>query len=53
MLRGLMVRDDRKAWMRWVDPKLHKLYDRLRDELMTVEYYKAMARRLALKEAAS
>lgn len=53
MLRGLMVRDDRKAWMRWVDPKLHKLYDRLRDELMTVEYYKAMARRLALKEATS
>lgn len=50
MLRGLMVRDDRKAWMRWVDPKLHKLYDRLRDELMTVEYYKAMARRLARED---
>lgn len=53
MLREMMVRDDRKAWMRWVDPKLHKLYDRLRDELMTVPYYQEMARRLAREDALS
>lgn len=51
MLRELMVRDDRKAWMKWVDPRLHKLYDRLRNELMTVGFYQDMARELARKEA--
>lgn len=36
MLRELMIKDERKEWMRWVDPKLHKMYDRLRGELMSV-----------------
>ena len=40
MLRGFMVEDNRKAWMELVNPKLHKMYDELRNELMTVEFYK-------------
>lgn len=39
MLRQLMVEDNRKEWMKWVNPKLHKMYDELRNELMTVEFY--------------
>lgn len=35
-LRDLMIKDNRKEWMKWVDPKLHKMYDELRNELMTV-----------------
>ena len=38
-----MVFDDRKKWMSTVNPKLHKMYDRLRNELMTVPFYKEMA----------
>ena len=34
MLRQLMIEDKRKEWMKWVDPRLHKMYDRLRGELM-------------------
>lgn len=41
-IRKLMVEDNREEWMKWVDPKLHKLYDRLRGELMEVNYYKSM-----------
>ncbi len=47
MLREMMVKNDRKAWMKWVDPKLHKMYDELRNELMTVHYYKELGCRLA------
>ena len=39
MLRQLMVDDNRKEWMQWVNPKLHKMYDELRRELLSVEYY--------------
>lgn len=46
MLRELMVRNDRREWMKWVDPRLHKIYDALRDELMTVPFYQEMERRL-------
>lgn len=49
MLREMMVRNNRKAWMKWVDPKLHKMYDRLRNELMTVKFYQDMEKRLALE----
>lgn len=41
-VRKLMVMDDRKEWMKWVNPKLHKMYDEIRWELMTVPYYKEM-----------
>ena len=36
-LRNMMINDERKEWMKWVDPKLHKMYDELRNELMTVK----------------
>lgn len=39
MLRQFMVDDNRKAWMECVNPKLHKMYDEIRRELMTVEFY--------------
>ena len=42
MLRRYMVEDDRKAWMALVNPKLHKMYDELRRELMAVDFYKQM-----------
>lgn len=41
-VRKLMVMDDRKEWMKWVNPKLHKMYDEIRRELMTVPYYREM-----------
>ena len=43
MLREAMLKDDRKEWMKWVDPKLHKMYDELRAELMMVPYYREKA----------
>lgn len=36
-LRNMMINDERKEWMKWVNPKLHKMYDELRNELMTVK----------------
>lgn len=42
MLREMMVKDERREWMKWVNPKLHKMYDRLRAELMEVPYYKEL-----------
>lgn len=39
MLRDLMVLDKRKEWMKWVDSKLHKRYDALRSELMSIPFY--------------
>lgn len=40
MLRQLMVEDKREEWMSFVNPRLHKMYDRLREELMSVECYR-------------
>lgn len=39
-IREMLIKDDRKQWMQFVDPKLHKMYDRLRAELMAVDYYR-------------
>ncbi|MBO5969918.1 MAG: adenylyltransferase/cytidyltransferase family protein [Clostridia bacterium] len=39
MLRQLMVEDRRKEWMDLVNPRLHKMYDEIRRELLTVEFY--------------
>lgn len=44
MLRQLMIEDNREEWMKWVSPKLHKMYDRLRNELMSVEFYKSLVK---------
>lgn len=40
MLRKLMVEDKREEWMKLVNPKLHKMYDEIRSELMSVPFYK-------------
>lgn len=42
MLRRLMVLDQRREWMTYVHPKLHKRYDDLRRELMSVPFYQEM-----------
>lgn len=39
-VRQYMLFDNRKEWMRCVNPKLHKMYDELRAELLSVPYYK-------------
>lgn len=44
MVRTAMAKDDRKLWMSYVNPRLHKMYDELREELMTVEFYKNLAK---------
>lgn len=38
-VRELMVKDDRREWQKWVNPKLHKMYDEIRTELMSVPFY--------------
>lgn len=38
-VRLLMVQNNRREWMKWVNPKLHKLYDEIRNELMSVDFY--------------
>lgn len=43
-VRQMLVDDNRKEWMQWVNPKLHKHYDRLRAELMAVEWYQSIER---------
>lgn len=50
MLREFMVKDERREWMKWVDPKLHKMYDELRNELMTVPFYQKMHKKLMQHE---
>lgn len=40
MVRTLMALDARRKWMEFVDPKLHKLYDGLRNEMMEVPFYR-------------
>lgn len=41
-LREMMVCDNRKEWMQWVNPKLHKMYDTLRAELLATKPYRDM-----------
>lgn len=38
-----MAKDMRKEWMDSVNPRLHKLYDTLREELMTIDFYQKLA----------
>lgn len=42
MVREAMVFDKRKEWMKMVNPKLHKMYDELRAELMSIPFYQEM-----------
>lgn len=46
MVRKAMVEDKRKEWMSMVNPKLHKMYDRLRSELMSVPFYQNMLKEI-------
>ena len=39
MLRQLMIEDNRREWMKWVNPRLHKMYDEIRSELLSVPFY--------------
>lgn len=45
MVREAMVFDERKKWMSMVNPRLHKMYDRLRAELMAVPFYQELFRK--------
>lgn len=38
-VRALMVADNRREWQKWVNPKLHKMYDEIWRELMSVPFY--------------
>lgn len=49
IVREAMVKDDRKAWMSMVNPKLHKMYDRLRAELMSIPFYQDLQKQLLEK----
>lgn len=49
-LRELMVKNDRREWQKWVHFRLHKMYDRIRSELMTVPYYQELERKLLASE---
>lgn len=44
MVREYMAKDDRKQWMSCVNPKLHKMYDELRSELMSVPFYASLSK---------
>ena len=44
-IRQFMVDDNRREWMKWVNPKLHKMYDELRNELMTIPFYQGKVNR--------
>lgn len=40
MIRELMAKNDRRNWKKYVDPAIYSMYDRLRGELMEIDYYK-------------
>lgn len=42
LMRDALVRDDFKYWSQFVDDKTHKMYDRLRSELLATEPYRKM-----------
>lgn len=43
MVRQAMAEDKRKEWMSYVNPHIHKYYDELRAELMSIPFYAEMA----------
>lgn len=44
-VREAMTFDHRKEWMSMVNPKLHKLYDELRRELLSVPFYQELSKK--------
>lgn len=43
MVREAMAKDHRKEWMSYVNPRLHKYYDEIRAELMSISFYQKIA----------
>ena len=50
MVREAMMLDDRRKWMEMVNPRLHKMYDELRRELMNIPFYKDQLQKLLSKK---
>lgn len=50
MVREAMMLDDRRKWMEMVNPRLHKMYDELRRELMNIPFYKDQLQNLLSKK---
>lgn len=50
-VREYMVFDDRHEWQKWVNPKLHKMYDELRSELMSIPFYQELYKKLSKGES--
>ena len=48
-LREALVRDDFEYWSKFVDEKTHKMYDRLRKELLATDPYRQMYEELMKK----
>jgi len=48
-LRDALVRDDFEYWSKFVDDKTHKMYDRLRSELLSTEPYREIYEQLLKK----
>lgn len=49
MLRDALVRDDFEYWSKFVDDKTHKMYDRLRAELLSTEPYREIYEQMLKK----
>ena len=50
MVREALMLDDRRKWMEMVNPRLHKMYDELRRELMNIPFYKDQLQNLLSKK---
>jgi len=50
ILRELLVNNQRREWMKWVHPRLHKFYDEIRTELLTTMYYQDIYQKILIKE---
>lgn len=46
----MLVKDNRKEWMKWVNPKLHKMYEQIRAELLAVKPYAEIYQKLIEKK---
>lgn len=50
-LREALVKDDFEYWSKFVDDKTHKMYDRLRSELLATEPYKKIYEKMIRGES--
>lgn len=50
-LREALVKDDFKYWSKFVDDKTHKMYDRLRSELLATEPYREIYEKMIRGES--